>query len=243
MSQSSKSLVDSISDLARAKPEAILLMIAGGALLLRNGGIFGTGSTSASSNNQRSASGSYKGSEYYETAGNVGRDIRDTAQSYVSQAKESAAGYMESVQDYGHQVSDTIVRNTSDLREAARAQMSEGLDTISDQPALLIGLGVVAGMAAAAMLPRSRFEDEALRDVRKRVTGVADMATEKARTALSQASDKLKAEAEDRGFTPDKLKEAAGEIVSSVAGTLSESAGMAPKTSPQPEAHAGTKLP
>jgi hypothetical protein len=223
MTRSSQGLTDTIVNLARQKPEALLLMIAGGALLMRNGSMFGFGSTetSAETNMPHSRMATHV-SDAADRMGQAGGGLRETAQGYVAQASEAASNYVDTAQEYGQRFTETVTRKASDLSDQARGQMNSGIETISDQPVLLIGLGIVTGMAVASVLPRSRFEDEALEGVRERLADVTDMASDRAKSALRQASEKLKEEADTRGFTPEKLKEAASEVASSVASSVTE---------------------
>ncbi|MDB5544862.1 MAG: hypothetical protein JWO64_2011 [Hyphomicrobiales bacterium] len=132
---------------------------------------------------------------------------------YGSRAASASSGMMSSVRDTVSSVTDTVSQQASSLADTVRDTYSSSVDRMSDmtdragdytnrarsglstlateQPLVLGALGLLAGAALAAMLPRTQIEEEyvgsAARQLRDQASDMASDTFERAKGAASKA--------------------------------------------------------
>lgn len=228
---------------AKRNPEALLVLAAGCALLMRGSG------TSHRTDPMR------RYDEYYGRTGEAGRSGRwkdglanaaDTATGYASDMKdrlsdaassasETASSYASSVSDYAGELGRNVSEQTSRFTNQARSSIQAGLgQVLREQPMALAVLGVAAGATFAALFPRTEIEDRALGPAREAIADAASAAKENLMDAASEAGQQLKQSAAERGLSPEGLKdmakEAAGTFTSKVSGKSDQERSTAPDT-------------
>jgi hypothetical protein len=124
-----------------------------------------------------------------EFTSGIGAQVAETSRSYVTTAGRYA---------------ETGRRRVA--RQAYRARRRAG-QTLHEQPLLVASLGLVAGAAVAAMLPRVEIEERALQPARDALSDVANRAAAGLKEAASDAGRRLQDGAVDLGAAA--LKEAA----------------------------------
>lgn len=233
-----------IVDTARRRPEALLLMAAGCALLLRSGsrpaGSVATGM--ARSDQSRDPTPSRLRGGLDQAAGTVSRyagDVADkvsgTAKAYASNVADTVTDYAEAarrgVSDYAEGARQTATHYAEDARRnisetsdrlMARAESTynSASEVIHEQPMLVVALGLAAGAAAAAFLPATEIERRTLGATRDAIVEKAAEAGESLLSAAGQAGERLKESVAERGLDSAGLKEMARDV----AGTFTSAA-------------------
>jgi ElaB/YqjD/DUF883 family membrane-anchored ribosome-binding protein len=208
-------VTDWLGDAARRNPEALLLMAAGCALLMRTdrGAIVRvagqTGTIRSSepfglSESVRHASdkvsrtvrdASEKVSDY---AGDLGERISDTANSYVNTAA-----------DYSTHAQRRLSSGSERISKQAQSAVQTTSQSLREQPLLIAALGLLTGAAVASLFPPTEFEQRTFGDASRRVEETASKAGENLSQAAGQTMQQLKDDAANRGMAPDSLKQMA----------------------------------
>jgi hypothetical protein len=222
---------DWLVETLRRKPEGLLLVAAGFALLMRNG------RSSASDRGSRDAwnyrQGSFdsastgQGRSTSTGASEYGSELRDrvsdTARSYAASASEiknrvtdAASSYAASAADYAADYAENARRSISEGSERLASQAQYAFettaDTMRDQPLLVAALGLAAGAAVAAFFPATDLERRTLGEAREVIADAATRASENLVGAAGQAGERLKAGVAERGLNTEGLKELARDV-------------------------------
>ena len=141
----------------------------------------------------------------------------DRARRYVadvgSSVSETAKDYASSIGNYAEDAQRRVVDQSEQLMEQARSTVQSTVSRVlQEQPLSMVLLGLATGAAVASVLPRTAVERETLGAVGERVAEVAGNVRENLGEAVSQAGEKLKQVADERGLSAEGLKEAAGEV-------------------------------
>ena len=226
---------------AKRNPEALLVLAAGCALLLRGGG-------KVSPEYRRNDSwsddrrGDYRGKGYVEDATRaVGKatesasdaagaaaqyatDVKDrvveAAGTYASSAAETARSYASTVADYASDAGRGVVSQTSrladqasNLADQAGSAIGSGAGSVMrEQPLAVAVLGVAAGAAIAAFFPSTDIEQRTLRPARDAVADAAARLGENLKEAAGEAGERLTQSAADRGLSVEGVKQMAKEV-------------------------------
>jgi hypothetical protein len=224
---------DWLMDAARRKPEALLLLAAGCALLMRTGrrpgdsappraamgdqGHDGREPTRATSMPSRPSRLREGFNEAAETAADYAGDLRD-------KVTDAASGYAATVADTVSDYADNARRNLSAGSDRVMSQAHTTYQTASEaireQPIMIAALGLVAGAAVAALLPATEVERRTLGVARDAIAEVAGKTGETLIEAAGEAGDRLKEGAAKRGVDSEGLKE----LVRDVGGTFTSAA-------------------
>jgi hypothetical protein len=224
---------DWLMDAARRKPEALLLLAAGCALLMRTSrrpgdsapsrvamgdpghdGREPTRATSMSSGPSRLREGF---NETAETAADYASDLKD-------KVTDVASGYAATIADTVSDYADNARRNLSTGSDRVMSQAHTTYQTASgairEQPIMIAALGLVAGAAVAALLPATEVETRTLGAAHDAIAKVAGKTGETLIEAAAEAGDRLKESAAKRGVDSEGLKE----LVRDVGGTFASAA-------------------
>jgi hypothetical protein len=166
---------------AKRHPEALLVLAAGCALLVRSGGGSSKGTSTQTS---------------YESAGSDGRwqlsRATEKASGVVSDLKDRATDVASSVSDYAGGVGRTISAQTSQIAGQAQSTLQTGFGhVLREQPLALVVLGLAAGAAVAALLPATEVEERTLSPARDAIAGVTGKVGENLIAAASDAGQRL----------------------------------------------------
>lgn len=229
---------------ARRNPEAVLVLAAGLALLVRGGSNWSRGRVRSQEHRGPSMDvyeeGRYE-DEDHEGGGERRRGrlgaVREslsgvavTASEYASgvtgrvadvteRAYETAGSYMASASDYAEQSARRLREQAERARRRAyrlgdRAYRQAD-EMLHEQPVAVAALGLAAGAAIAALLPRVEIEQRTLRPARDALADVANRTVERVKEAAGEAGRRLQDKATDMGTAA--LKEAARGAVQSFA--------------------------
>jgi hypothetical protein len=166
---------------AKRHPEALLVLAAGCALLMRNGEGSSTGAATQRSNESLGSDGRGEASQATENASEV-----------VSDFKDRWADVASSVSDYAGGVGRTISAQTSQIAGQAQSTLQTGFGyLLREQPLALAALGLAAGAAVAALLPATETEEKTLAPARDAIAGVTGKVGEDLIEAASDVGQRL----------------------------------------------------
>jgi hypothetical protein len=183
---------------AKRHPEALLVLAAGCALLMRGGG------------------GSSKGAPTQRSNDSAGPDRRwqvsRATEEIVSDLKDRVTDVSSSVSDYAGGVRRTISAQTFQIAGQAQSKLQTGFGhLLREQPLGLVVLGLAAGAAIATLLPVTEVEEWTLAPARDAIGDVTGKVGENLIEAASEASRQL-----TQGIA-ERASEAVKELVHEVA--------------------------
>ncbi len=185
-----------ISETARTKPEALLLLGAGCALLMRT-------ATNAA----------------WPTLGN-GREGERNGGDVRDRAAGTAAAYAGAVADYTSAAASSAVSTSDRLTRRAGSTLQDTIDRIvREQPLVLALVGIAAGAVTAALFPRTRFEEQTLGGLGEALAESAAQTGESLKEAAVAAGERLKDSAQEHGLSPDGFKDIAREAAQTFGAT------------------------
>jgi hypothetical protein len=233
---------------ARRNPEALLLLAAGCALLMRTGSGMsrpteddegwthenGYSTASATARSREALAGSAR--EASGRFSDVKDRVTDTASGYVSDMKQrvsdTAADYANNitgrVSDTASSVAESataagrnVVEGSRNLTRQAQTTLQSTIEgVLRDQPLAVAAVGFAAGAAVAAAFPSTDAEVRALGGARESLSEAVDQAGKRVMGAAGKAGEHLKAAAEEKGLTADGLKNIAGEVTTAFTGAV-----------------------
>ena len=211
---------------ATRNPEALLVLAAGCALLMR-----GSGSSSARGSSTVGFDREYYGNREAEARSpgswrEGASQAVEGAAGYVSDIKDRAAdaasSYASSVSDYAGSVGRTISTQTSRIADQTQSTVETGIGyVLREQPLAVVAFGVAAGAALAALLPSTEMEDRTLGPAHEAICGAAGKVGENLMGAVGEAGERLKQGAAERGLSPEGLKGLAHEVADTFANKVS----------------------
>lgn len=241
MSQSQNNwagMADMLGGAVKRSPEALLLLAAGCALLMRsrpasgssnwqgagNGAIGGNGTTRAGGSVRQYVS------DVADRASDYTSDVADKARQYTSdvadKTRETLGSYASAASSYAGEARRTIGDQSQQAFAQTQSAVQGTLDRmLKDQPLVVAFAGLAVGAALAASFPTTQAEKDTLGQVGERVSDAAVKVGERLKDAASDATDTLKQSAERRGMTTDGLKELASEVAGTFKGRMTESTG------------------
>ena len=155
------SLADFVSDTMRHRPEALLLMAAGAALMLTRGRGFGL-SEFWSGSVARSDAALGVGERIHaaaDSATHLASDMRERVGEQVDDLRETVSDYAERAAHRAQDTREALTRRTGAAIERARSSMQENIDyMLREQPLALGAVSLLAGIAIGAALPRTEIE-------------------------------------------------------------------------------------
>lgn len=235
---------DWLMSTARRNPEAILVLAAGLALLMRGGSrarrryaveenrgasmdVSREGEYEDEGRQRRSAVGGVRSrlSGVAETAGEyasgVTERVYETAADVTGRVYETAGSYASAVSEYADAGRRRLTRQASRAGRQAYRMGNQAGEMLHEQPLAVAALGLAAGAAVAAFLPRVEMEERALRPARDALADAAGRAVESVKEAATDAGRRLQDRAADLGA--QALKDAARGAVQSFASGASGS--------------------
>jgi hypothetical protein len=200
---------------ARRNPEALLLLAAGCALLMRGGRSAPRRETAAT--RYPEADRSY--APVSNTA-NVRQGLSRTAEKaadYASDIKDrvadTASAYAESVSEFAADTRRNVTESSERFKRQAQTAFDTTMDRVlRDQPLAVAAMGLAAGAAIAAAFPATEVENRALGGAHEALTNAVDQAGKTVMGAAGKAGEHLKAAAEERGLTSQGLKDLASDV-------------------------------
>jgi uncharacterized protein YoxC len=186
---------------AKRNPEALLVLAAGCALLMRSRGGPSPDASIQSSNESAGADGRRQVSRATEKASDVVSDLKDRVTDVTS-----------SVSDYAGSVGRTISAQTSQIAGQAQSTLQTGFGyLLREQPLALVAFGMAAGAAVATLLPATEVEERTLAPARDAIADVTGKMGENLIEAASDAGQRL-----TQGIT-ERASEGFRELVHEVA--------------------------
>lgn len=234
---------DGIMRAVRERPEALLVIVAGLALLFRGGGR-GMGRSEGRSMDSREGGGvrrrgfvSDDASESWGAAASSARDmsegtadsIREGAEAMTRAASDMASDLADSASEYASAATRWAGDTSETLSARARSLPGELDEAVRDHPLVLAALGVAVGAALGASLPASRFESRSFGSARDQLGEAVEGFSGRFTEAAEDALDAAKQGAERRGLSGETMRgmarEAAGAFASTAMGTEDRGSG------------------
>jgi ElaB/YqjD/DUF883 family membrane-anchored ribosome-binding protein len=211
-------MADRLLGAMKQNPEALLLLAAGCALLVR--------STPASGSAARLTGTG-------ETMARASDGVRNYTSDLADQARETVGSYAATASSYADQARRAVGEQSLQMIDQSQQVLRQTQSTVqstldrmlSAQPLVVAFAGLAAGAAIAASFPATKVEKDTLGPVGERVTEAAAEMGERLKDAASEATDTLKQSAERRGMTADGLKEMAGEVGDAFSNRMTGGAG------------------
>jgi hypothetical protein len=227
---------DWLLDTVQRKPEAVLLIAAGCALLLRSGRpvvdiqlVRESGLPSLSQN--RAAGTAEQGS------------VTESAKAYASKAADTVSEYSDTarqtVSDYAEGARRGISDSSDWLRTKAETTYNTASEALRDQPVLVAALGLAAGAALAAFFPTSEVERRAGAALAAKASEVGDQVLAAAERAGERARDTVRDAVTERVLAP-AVKEVVGEVVGIATGAADRGNQQRSDVPKREEQHRGT---
>jgi hypothetical protein len=235
---------DWLLDTVQRKPEALLLIAAGCALLMRSGGsltgIWSPRESSLPAPSQNRAVMAEQGG-MAESATGYASKVADTVSEYSDTARQTVSSYAEGAR--------RGISDSSDwLRTQAESTYRTASEALRDQPILVAGLGLAAGAALAAFFPTTEVERRAGAALAAKASEVGDQVLAAAERAGERARETVKEAVAERVLAP-AVKEVVGEVVGITTGAadrgnqqrsnVSQREEQAPAAKPEPVSGSG----
>ncbi|MBV8753476.1 MAG: hypothetical protein JO328_11525 [Hyphomicrobiales bacterium] len=200
---------DWVVNTARRKPEALLLLAAGCALMMRSGGSVIGSWTSRSDDSygrpswqdetadeaHRQSSRAAEGAGRY--AGEMRDRVADTASSYASAASDYAQDARRRMSDYTGAVRENLSSATDHVSRTAQSAARTASDTMREQPLVIAALGLAAGAAVAAFFPTTDIERRTLGPAGDALVGAAGAAGRDFMERAARTGEEVRRAAED----------------------------------------------
>lgn len=167
MARRGPGIADIVSQTMRNRPEALLLMAAGAALLMTGGRGLGLrdGSSRESGLGERLHSAA-------DSAAHIASDMRERIGDQVEDLRDAAGGYAQRAARQAQESTEAITETAGAAFERARTGVQENIDyMLREQPLALGALSLLAGVAIGAALPRTVLETRTLNSAREPLRG------------------------------------------------------------------------
>jgi hypothetical protein len=190
---------------AKRNPEALLVLAAGCALLMRGG----RSSYWAAGQTASGVSGSNAPWNVSRTTGKASEVAHDL--------KNRIADAGSSVTEHAGEMAKTLSTQTAHIADQAQSMLSSGFaQLLREQPLALVVAGLVAGAAVAALLPSTDLEERTLGGARDAISGMTGKVGENLIAAATDAGQQL-----TQGVT-ERAAEGFKELAQDVAGQFTE---------------------
>ena len=200
--QRGSGIADFISQTMRNRPEALLLMAAGAALMLARGRGLGQHDGAASGIGERLHAAA-------DTGAHLASDLRHRVGEQVEDLRESVGDYAERATHRAQERREALTHRTGEAFDRARSGMRENVDyMLREQPLALGALSLLAGVAIGAALPRTVIETRTVRVAREPLRG-APGRMDTLRSAVGEVGEKVKEAIAGGVAEAEKLREAA----------------------------------
>jgi hypothetical protein len=200
-------------------PESLLLLAAGGVLLMRNSAPAG------SRVGERSR-------HTYDMDRRTGPDLS----SIRAEAGNAAGSMAASATKYAREASRATTEGTNYIMRQAQATFGSGLDrALNEQPLLVVLGGFAAGAAIAAALPTSNVEKQALGPVGAQFSEEAARFGDQLKDTASKAAGTLKTAVQEHGLDAEGVRKIVSEVTEVVRdGMQTQPQRQAPKATSSP---------
>jgi len=192
---------------AKRHPEALLVLAAGCALLMRGGGISSSRLSSAAGYTKDHYGIPEQGARTPEGASRAVEGATEYASDIKDRVADAAISYASSVSDYAGSVGRTISTQTSRLAGETQSTVETGIAyVLREQPWAVVVLGVAAGAALAALLPSTDVEGRTLGPARQAIADAAGKVGGNLMDAAGEAGERLKQGVAERGLNSEGFK-------------------------------------
>lgn len=177
-------------------PEGLLLLAAGGVLLMRKGSPAGRSAAKPS-----------------RPAHDNGRNSRADLSSVGAKAGHAAESFADSATEYAREATRATTEGANYVMRQAQATFGKGLDrALHEQPLLAALGGLAAGAAIAAAFPTTDVEKQALGPMGAQFKEEASRFGEQLKDTASKAAGTLKTAVQEHGLDAEGMKKIVSEV-------------------------------
>ena len=188
-------------------PEALLLLAAGGVLLMRK---------SAPS---RTGTGVERATHAYDADRRSGAD----QSSLLDRAGSAAESIGAVTSSYAHETGRTASEGSAYIMRQAQTTFHSGLDRVlHDQPLIVALGGLAAGAVVAAFLPGSSFEKQTLGALGEQITEEVVRVGDQLKETASKAAGTLKTAVQEQSLGPEGLKKTVSDVTEVIRDSMSD---------------------
>jgi hypothetical protein len=215
---------------AKRNPEALLVLAAGCALLMRGGRSASSQSSYTNRfNEQRDGGERGPSGRLAEGVSRVAESASEYASDIKDRVSDTASSYASTASDYAADLTRNVSAQTARLTDQAQSTIQIGYGHVMrEQPLAVALLGLAAGAALAAVFPSTKMEDQFLGPAHEAIAEVAGKIGDDLMEAASDAGERLKQGAAERGLSSEGVKElardVAGTFTSKVSGKTADEA-------------------
>jgi hypothetical protein len=191
---------------------------------MRQGGFSGQSSSDRARTGAKSGSGGF--AQAAENARQYAGDIAGKTGAAASDFASSASGYAGRARHIMEEKSEQIVQQAQSTLQSTMNRV------LQDQPLVVALAGLAAGCAVAAAFPTTNIEKQTLGPVGEQVAKAAQEVGRQVNEATAKAGEQLKTSTEERGLSPDGLKEIAQEVAGAFSSSMSGGTDQAPRSTP-----------
>jgi hypothetical protein len=218
-------VADWLISTAKRNPEGLLLLAAGAALLARTsrpstawGDTRRTddayrgyqGASESSQDSSPSWRGRAQMSDAMDAAQQTAADMGSRVSEAGSRMSDTASSYAASASRFANEATRSIAQRSGEFYDQGTATLQSTVQRIVREQPLMVALaGLAAGAAVAAAFPRTQIEERTLGPAGERFTDFAAQKAEQLKNAGMAAGEHLMSSAEQRGLSPEGLKEMA----------------------------------
>ena len=211
---------------AKRNPEALLVLGAGLALLMRSRGksapVLPAAPIYPSYPAERTAERSPGWTEGLSRAA-------EGVSGYAADVKDRVTGATAAATEYAGNVGRSISTETSRLAEQANSAVQSGAGRILDaQPLAVAVFGAAAGAALAAFIPSTEVESRTMGSTREAIVDAANKVGENLIGAAGEAGERLKQGVVERGISSEGIKELAHDVADTFTSKVSGAANNEP---------------
>jgi hypothetical protein len=220
---------DWLVETVRRNPEALLVLAAGCALLMRSKGARNEGPPREARYPRESEQAGYRearasgsmaraADSAQQYASDVTSRVSDAASGATREVTDAASRYASSISAYASDVRDAVSSGVSQFPDQARSTVQQGFARIlREQPLAVAAMGLAAGATMAAIFPATESESKVLGPAHDAMLDAASRTAESVKAAAGAAGEHLKQAARERGLDPDGLKDLAREVAGNFA--------------------------
>jgi ElaB/YqjD/DUF883 family membrane-anchored ribosome-binding protein len=226
-----KNPADWLADTVRRKPEALLLMAAGCALLMRRGGDSSAlmarqvgdhdgPATSRQSSGVTNAAKQGAGM-VADTASQMGTEVSDYAGDLKDRISDTASTYASTASEYADLARRNLSAGSERIARQAQSTVQSASEALREQPLLVAALGLAAGAAVASLFPPTDMERRTLGPAGQSLVDAAERVRENVTEAAGQTMQQLKEDAARRGLSPEGVQQMARDATETFSSAVS----------------------
>lgn len=209
---------------AKQNPEGLLVLAAGGALLMRGAKGMGPRRSDPPLGEERGSERTK--AEWTGALRDAASSVGEGAADVKNRAAEVFSSYASSASDYLQDTGRTVARQATHSAGRVQDALEQGFgEVLRQQPLAVAAAGLASGAFVAALFPRLNFEEETLRPAREAVYNAAAVAKDNLVQAAVETGQHVKESAAERGMSAEGLKDITRDAVDTLKSKIAAAPG------------------